>query len=341
MASSLIPGVYPFGTRPDGRDVKRVVLANETIGVAVLTQGAILQDVRLSGVFRSLTIGTDTLPPYLAGMRSCGSLIGPIINRISNGLADIGPYTYEFERNQDGKHTRHSGAAGTQHKLWDIDEVTDTSLTLATNLPDGEGGFPGNRAVAAQFTVLEPGDLELRVTCTTDKDTIINFANHSYWNLDGTETYEGHRLKMAADQMCLADAGAMVTGEVVDVEGGFFDFREGRALQPGSDPLIDVNMCVARGRRPVTDVLTLTGTSGIEMTVASTEPGVQLYDGSGFNNVGAEGHDGRKNGPYCGLAIEPQGWPDAPNHAHFPSVSLNAGQMYQQATRFRFRKPWR
>ncbi|MEM8554232.1 MAG: aldose epimerase family protein [Pseudomonadota bacterium] len=336
MASSLIPGVYPFGTRPDGQAVKRVVLANETLGVAILTQGAIIQDVRMAGVFHSLTIGTDTLEPYLGDMRSCGSLIGPVINRISNGSAHIGRYSYEFERNQDGKHTRHSGTAGTQRKLWEIDAVTDTALNLSLTLPDGEGGFPGNRQISAQFTLREPAELEMRVTSTTDKPTILNFANHSYWNLDGTNTYAGHRLQVAADRRCIADDGAMVTGEVAPVEGTFFDFREAVTLTPGEDPLIDVNMCVSTTRRNLTDVLRLEGTTGVSLQVATTEPGVQLYDGSGFKNAGAEGHDGRANAAYCGIAIEAQGWPDAINHAHFPSILVEPGHIYQQVTRFRF-----
>lgn len=97
------------------------------------------------------------------------------------------------------------GAAGTQNKLWEIAEVSDTSVTLELGLPDGEGGFPGNRAVAARFSLLAGGVLELRVAMTTDRDTIVNFANHSFWNLDGTDTYAGHQLQVAADRRCLAD----------------------------------------------------------------------------------------------------------------------------------------
>lgn len=339
MALPLTPGIYPFGTRPDGQAVERIVIADGTLALAVLTQGAILQDVRLDGVAYSLTIGTDTLPPYLGGMRSCGSLIGPVINRISNASAVIGGKTYRFEANQDGQHTRHAGEAGTQHKLWEIAEHTDTSVTLETTLPDGEGGFPGNRAVAARFAILEGGVFELRVAVTTDAETIVNFANHSYWNLDGTETYTGHRLQIAADRRCVSDATALVTGEIADVTDTFFDFRTAKALTPGADPVIDVNMCVADHRRAPTEVLTLTGTSGVTLTIATTEPGVQIYDAAGFKNDGARGHGGVSNAPFCGLAIEPQGWPDAPNHGNFPSITLGEGRAYEQITRYRFAKP--
>lgn len=123
---------------------------------------------------------------------------------------------------------------------------------------------------------------------------------------------------------------------MVDVDGSFFDFRTARPLSPGQDPLIDTNLCVADQRRSLSEVLTLTGTSGVSMTLSTTEPGVQIYDGERFDNGGVPGHDGQKNLPYCGLAIEAQGWPDAPNHRHFPSIALAAGHAYEQVTQFRF-----
>ncbi|WP_240722799.1 galactose mutarotase [Poseidonocella sp. HB161398] len=339
MMASMIPGLYPFGRRPDGQEVQQVVLSDGTLSVALLTQGAILQDLRLHGVPYGLAVGTDTLEPYLGPMRSCGALIGPVINRISDGRAEIDGEAFEFERNQDGRHTRHSGAAGTQNKLWRIGELEDSAVTLELELPDGEGGFPGNRAVAARFSLTAPGTLEMRVAATTDRATIINFANHAYWNLDGTETYEGHRLQVAADRLCVSGPGSLVTGEVAPVEGSFHDYRAGKVLMPGQDPQIDLNLCVADRRRALTDVLTLTGRSGVEMTVATTEPGVQVYDGANFANGGAPGHDGRANGACCGLAIEPQGWPDACSHPGFPSILLEAGRSVEQVTVWRFSAP--
>ncbi len=336
MPGPLFPCVMPFGTRPDGQAVERAIISDDTLGVAVLTQGAILQDVRLAGVEHSLTVGTDTVEPYLGPLRSCGAIMGPVVNRISNGTAVIDGKTLTFERNQDGQHTRHAGAAGVNRKLWELAEHHDTSVTLEVNLPDGEGGFPGNRAVAARFRLTEPGVLELRIAMTTDADTLVNFANHSYWALDGSGSYAGHRLQVTADRRCLADEGALVTGEVVDVEGSFFDFRKGRMLAPGEDPRIDVNMCLDQARRAPQEVLSLTGRSGVRMRIETSEPGIQLYDGAGLSGDGALGHDGQPIGAFAGLAIEPQGWPDAPNHAHFPSILLRAGYTYEQVTRYRF-----
>lgn len=332
----LIPGKAVFGTLPDGRDVHQIVLSDGTLSVALLSLGCILQDVRLAGVDHSLTLGTEDLDAYTGPMRSCGSLIGPVINRISGGAAELDGARYEFERNQDGQHSRHSGSAGTNRLVWDIAEMDETSVTFETSLRDGTGGFPGNRVVAARFSLTDPGALEMRVAVTTDAPTWVNFANHSYWNLDGTETYAGHRLEVVADRYCVPGPGDLVTGEVLPIDGSPFDFREGRVLSPGEDAKLDLNLCVSDRRRDLAPVLTLTGKSGVSMVIETTEPGVQLYDANGFATGGAVGHDGRDYGAYAGLAIEAQAWPDAPNQRRFPSIVLRPGRAYEQVTRWRF-----
>ena len=338
MVGHLIAGKAVFGSLSDGREVHQIVLSDGTLSVALLSLGCILQDVRLAGVDHSLTLGTDDLAAYAGPMRSCGSLIGPVINRISGGAAELDGTIYSFERNQDGKHTRHSGSAGTNRLVWDVAEMDETSVTFETSLRDGTGGFPGNRVVAARFSLTEPGVLEMRVAVTTDAPTWVNFANHSYWNLDGTETYAGHRLQVAADRYCVPGPGDLVTGEVLPIDGTPYDFRVGRMLSPGEDAKLDLNLCLADRRREPTPVLTLTGESGVSMVIETTEPGLQLYDANGLATGSATGHDGRSYVPYAGLAIEAQAWPDAPNQRRFPSIVLRPGRSYEQVTRWRFSK---
>ena len=335
----MIPGTAAVGTLPDGQTIQQVILSDGTLSVAFLSLGCALQDLRLSGVPHSLTLGTEDATAYAGALRSCGTLIGPVVNRISGGSAKLAGRTYTFDRNQDGELTCHSGAAGTNRRLWDVAESDDTSVTFETSLRDGDGGFPGNRVVAARFALTEPGVLEMRVAVTTDAATWVNFANHSYWNLDGTETYDGHQLEVAADRYCVAGPGDLVTGEVLGVEGSPFDFRTARVLRPGNDPKLDLNLCVADGQRAPEHILTLTGASGVSMSLETSEPGVQIYDANKFATGGATGHDGRSYSPYAGLAIEAQCWPDAPNQPHFPSIVLSAGQSYEQVTRWRFAGP--
>lgn len=180
--------------------------------------------------------------------------------------------------------------------------------------------------------------LELRIAATTDAATWVNFASHGYWNLDGSADLTGHTLQIAADRYLPTDATALVTGEIAPVAGTPFDFRTARPVGPGTEPRLDHNFCLADHRREPTEVLTLTGASGQAMTVSTTEPGVQVFDAAPIDGGGARDFAGRPIGAFSGLAIEPQGWPDAPNRPDFPSVVLRSGFAVEQVTRFRFHR---
>ena len=203
-------------------------------------------------------------------------------------------------------------------------------VRLTLDLPAGEGNFPGNRHVAAVFSVEDGNALRLNVTATTDALTLFNAANHSYWNLDGSENWAGHRLRIAADAYLPTTPDFTPTGEICDVTGTAYDFRQTRAISPG-EPLFDNNFCLSSGPKALRDVLWLTGTSGLVMTIATTEAGIQVYDGRNAIRPGHAAHEG--------LAIEAQNWPDAPNHTGFPSIELKAGATYHQTTEWRFAKP--
>ena len=321
--------VTPFGTTTRGQPVQRISLAQGHLAVALLTWGAVLQSVRLAGVPYDLTLGADSLAPYEDAMLHHGSLIGPVVNRLTNATAPIAGQNHRFEVNFNGAHTLHAGAAGTQRKVWDLHQATATSCTLGLTLPDGEGGFPGLRHVTARFTLSDSATLRLEVTTTTDKATLVNFANHSYWNLDGSGTLAGHKLQIAADHILPTDANFIPTGQISPVAGTEFDFRTAQPLAPGKPPL---DNCYALGQERVLprDVLWLTGASGVKLTVATSEPGVQVYDAR---------NAARPGGPtYEGLAIEAQGWPDAPNKPGFPGIELAAGATVTQITEWRLQR---
>jgi aldose 1-epimerase len=212
-----------------------------------------------------------------------------------------------------------------------VADLGPAHATLTVDLPDGEGGFPGNRRVTAHWRVAAPGTLSLDITTTTDAATIVNITNHSYWNLDGAPRWQGHTLRIAADHVLAVDDDLIPTGTLTPVADADLDFRTARPPVPGQPP-IDTNFCLAGGRRAMTDVLWLTGRSGVAMTLASTEPGVQVYDGLRAQRPGGPG-------PYEALAIEAQGWPDAPNHPGFPSVDLAAGGSVTQSMQWRFSRP--
>lgn len=321
-------GISAFGVTSEGQAVQKITLGSGSLTASLLTWGSVLQSVRLDGVDRDLTLGSDSLADYEGEMRHHGSLIGPVVNRIRGASARLEGRALRFDANQDGRHVLHSGSAGTHLKVWRLAEATDTACTLTLTLPDGEGGFPGNRRVTARWTVERPATLRLEVWATTDAPTFINFANHSYWNLDGTETWAGHRLKVAASDYLPTTAEFVPTGEVATVKSTDMDMRRGKLISPGSPPL-DNCFVLGRTRETLRDVLWLDGLSGVGMTVSTTEPGIQVYDG---RNAIRPGH-----GAYEGIAIEAQNWPDSPTHADFPSIVLSPGETYAQVTEWRFR----
>ena len=320
--------ITTFGTTAQGQEVRQITLHAGDLTASVLTWGAVLQSVRLAGVAHDLTLGSDRLADYEGDMRHHGSIIAPVVNRLTAAQAVIDGQLHQFEPNQDGRICLHSGSAGTHLQVWDLVSATASEAVLALDLPDGQGGFPGNRRIEARFTLVAPAALRLAITATTDAPTIFNATNHSYWNLDGRETWDGHTLQITADHYLPADADFVATGEIRAVTGAH-DFRIPRTLSR-HDPDLDNCYCLGRNRVALRDVMRLQGQSGLAMVVATTEPGVQLYDGRHATRPG--------HGPYEGLAIEAQGWPDAPNQPDFPAIDLAPGTTLTQITEWRFER---
>jgi aldose 1-epimerase len=319
-----------FGTCDDGRGVQAITLAAGALRVRVLTLGAILQSVRHAVVAHDLTLGSDRLADYLGDMRFHGSIVGPVANRISGGVAVIAGTRHQFPTTGHPPVTLHGGAAGTHAKVWTLDHEGDASATLSITLPAGEGGFPGTRRITARFDVATPATLRLTLTATTDAPTLMNLANHSYWNLDGTPDWSGHHLRIMADRVLAHHPDGRVRGSVLPVGGTPHDLRRGHRLRPDAPPL-DHNYCLSDARRALTDAAVLTGRSGVSLTIATTEPGLQVYDGRAARRPG--------RGPCEGLAFEAQFWPDAPANPHFPHIVLHPGDNWQQITEWRITAP--
>ncbi len=322
--------VADFGLTASGRMVQAVELSSDSISATVLTLGAILRDLRLPGIVGSLTLGSGRVADYEGPMCYHGALVGPVANRIGASRALIEGAEMRFDCQSGQANILHSGDAGTHLKIWRIDHIGTGGVTLRCDLPHGEGGFPGDRKIRVRFSLPGQATLRMEVDAETDRPTIFNAANHSYWNLDGTGSWAGHHLRIAADRYLPLTDQVLPTGEVAPVAGTEFDFRTGRIAGPGA-PALDHNFCLSDGRVDLRPVLMLTGGSGVTMTLATTEPGVQIYDGRGALRPGHKGGEG--------VAIEAQGWPDAPSHPHFPSVELRPGETYRQVTEWRFSRP--
>lgn len=318
--------IRDFGRTSDGQPVESITIRAGKLTATFLDRGSILQDLRLGGAGHSLTLGSDRIADYEGALRYHGALVGPVANRLAGAAAEAGGRPCRFEANEAGA-CLHSGAAGIHARRWRREAAGEDTLTLVLDLADGEGGFPGNRRITALWRVAPPAVLMLRLVVTTDADTLVNVANHSYWNLDGRADWSGHRLRIAADHITETDAALIPTGRLLPVAGTGYDLRQGRRLVPGAPPL-DTNFCLSMAPQPLRDVLWLTGQSGVEMVIATNAPGMQVYDGRAPQRPGGAAYDG--------LALEPQFWPDAPHHPGFPSILLKAGETRVQETRWRF-----
>lgn len=324
-----------FGITRDGQSVARITLDNGALRISVLTYGATLQDVRLPGLAHGLTLGSELLADYEDGgaFKFFGAIAGPVANRLAHGRAPLGEGTLALDTTGPGGHCLHGGPAGLHRKVWQVDAAGDARLLLSTLSADGEGGFPGNRRFEAEFTLDGP-TLTLGLRAETDAPTLVNLANHSYWNLSGGTDFHGHLLQVHADAYLPVDNVALVTGEIRPVDGTPFDFRRPRALT--ARDALDNNFCLARARGPLRPAARLSAPGGAALELETTEPGLQVYDARHMAPDGVPGQDGRRHGPRCGLALEAQFWPDAPNHPDFPAIRLDPGQGWEQVTRFRF-----
>lgn len=318
-----------FGTTSRGEDVHRLTIEGGGLSVAFLTLGARIQSLTPSDVGYDLTLGSDKASDYEDEMGYHGALVGPVANRIAGARAEVDGREYRFDANEEGRTTLHGGEPGLHGRAWEVVAQEAASVTFAIDLKDGEGGFPGNRRIEAQYTAEGDGTLRLVVTGTTDAPTLMNIASHAYWNMDGTERWGGHTLRISADRCTPVDDANIPTGEVRRVESSPMDFLEARRPAPAYPPL-DHNFCLSDAKVPLREVAWLTGASGTELVIATDQPGLQVFDG----RFPAAHHP-----PYKAFALEPQHWPDAPHHDTFPSIRLDPGETYRQETTWTFRRP--
>ena len=297
--------------------------------------GAVLHDLRLDGHDAPLVLGLDDLDHYPEHSNYMGATAGRCANRIGEARFAIDGTAHRLDVNFQGRHHLHGGSGGTGKRVWEMAEAGPDRIRFALDLADGEMGYPGAMRVEAAYSCAPGAALRVVYRATCDAPTLCNFAHHSYWRLDDTGDVSRHVLRVAADRYCPVDEGLIPTG-VAPVEGTAFDFRAGRRL-PG-DGQLDHNLCLSDARGPLRDVAWMrSDASGVEMVLATTEPGLQVYDGAKLDTQ-VPGLGGRVYRAHAGVALEPQVWPDAPNHAGFPSAVLRPGETYEQTTEYRFSK---
>ena len=324
-----------FGQTPDGAPVQRVTLSNGQLQLKLITWGASIQDLRLEGVDHPLVLGSDSFAPYLGSMRYFGAIVGRVANRIGGASTTLEGRELSLDANENGITTLHGGAEGAGCQNWVLAGYDDISARFTLLMPDGHMGFPGNLQVMAEYR-LNGMAIEVEITASSDATTLCNFAQHTYWMLDGQPDMSAHKLQINADSYLPVDEAQIPLGAPVAVAGTGFDFRKPHPVM-GRDQ-IDHNFCLNTGDAPMHEACRLS-VDGLELVVETNEPGLQIYDAAGHDTGPDIGLTGVPYGAYSGLAIEPQRWPDAPNKPDYPSVVLGAGETYRQISRFSFTRP--
>ncbi|MGY5013497.1 aldose epimerase family protein [Streptomyces sp. 900105755] len=338
-----------FGTLADGTKVHRWSLANGGTRLKVLSYGGIIQSLEIPdrhGRYANVSLGYDNLAAYVAGTTFFGATIGRYGNRIAKGRFTLDGTTYQLSVN-DGVNSLHGGAKGFNTKVWDIEGFTsgsDVGLHLHYTSVDGEMGYPGTLRTKVTFTLNRHGDWTIDYEATTDRPTVVNLTNHTYWNLagEGNGTIEDHELTIAAGRYTPTDSGLIPTGELATVSGTPFDFRKGkpvgRDIRAGHPQQVqakgfDHNWVLDKGvtAKPEHIATLRDPRSGRTLKIATDQPGLQFYSGN-FLDGTLTGTSGRTYRQGDGLCLETQHFPDSPNHASFPSTVLRPGQVYRTRT---------
>lgn len=324
-----------FGKTADA-EVYSYTLSNDRgHRVSVITYGGAITSLWTPdrhGAFGDIVLGFETLEQYTSNPRYFGALIGRHGNRIAQGRFTLDGVEYQLPQNNGANHL-HGGFRGFDKRVWTATEDGDV-LRLSYLSKDGEEGYPGNVEAAVDFSLAD-NELRLEYRAVTGKDTIVNLTNHSYFNLKGDGTILDHELTLNADAFTPVGNDLIPTGEIKSVSGTPMDFRNGRTI--GSEissisgydhnfVLNDGDGSAARLYEPVT---------GRVLEIFTTQPGIQFYSGN-FLDGSFTGKNGVKYVKYAGLCLEPQHFPDAPNHTNFPSTVLRAGEEYRQTTVYRF-----
>ena len=331
---------------PDGVDVFLYTLTNERgLEASIITYGGAITSLKTpdrNGNLGDIVLGYETLPEYTSNPRYFGALIGRHANRIADGKFSLNGSNYQLPQNNGVNHL-HGGFNGFDKRVWDAREGGEV-LHLSYFSKDGEENYPGNLSAEVDYRLLDD-ELRIDYRATTDRDTLCNLTNHSYFNLLGEGTILDHQLTLNADSFTAVSKDLIPTGEIRSVEGTPMDFRNGKAIgaeitepydQLGFTGGYDHNFVVNDYDGSLRSAGRLYESStGRVLEVLTTQPGMQFYSGN-FLDGSLVGRNGVVYVKYAGLCLEPQHFPDAPNHSSFPSTVLRPGEEYKQTTVFRF-----
>ncbi len=347
----LIPAEN-FDTTVDGQQVSLYTLSNANVIAQITNFGARVVSLWIpdrDGNMDDIELGFDNIQAYLDdyGDRFLGATIGPFANRIGDGRFSLDGKDYELPQNDNGQ-TLHGGLKGLDFVVWDVEECNDTTIVLSYVHPDGQDGFPGNLHITQTYTLTSYGALEVTHTAETDAPTVCNLSFHPFFNLkgEGKGTILDNVVVINADATTPVDEFLIPTGEIADVTGTPFDFREphtiGERIEEDNDQLhkgpgYDHNWIL--NRRTPADVEFAASVyepkSGRLMEIFTDQPGLQFYSGNFFDGTVIGKHGLPFNRREC-FALETQKFPDSPNKDNFPTTVLRPGETYTHTAIYKF-----
>lgn len=330
-----------FGTLSNGTQVYSYTISNSNgMEVTVINYGAAITSLRMptdEGFKTDIVLGFNDVTGYIDSFNLpsppyFGSVIGRYAGRINNAAFNLKGRPYTLNANH-GAHTLHGGTIGFGRGFWKLKEIQggeDPFITMAYTSAHGEEHFPGEVAVEVTYTLTNDNRLLVQYEAESDRDTVINLTQHTYFNLDGhSQSISGQRLFINSDKVLETMPDGIPTGNILKVANCPYDFRQARNV-PAK---IDTSFVLQDNGEPAASLYS--PVTGIKMTVHTNQPSVHIYVGGNCFGL-LKGKQGAAYHPQSGICFEAQNYPDAPNHSHFPSAVLSRGQVYRQHTSFKF-----
>jgi aldose 1-epimerase len=343
-----------FGAMPDGASVERIVLRGANgFEAAIIPYGASVQSLKVpdrTGRIDDIVLGHDAFDGYLARRQYFGATVGRFANRIAGARFAIDGTQVTLDAN-NGSNALHGGLEGFDRKLWRIESVVEQpepAVVLAYVSADGECGYPGRLDIRVIYRLTGPMELSMTFEATTDRPTVVNMTNHTFFNLNGALSGQNvldHHLMIPADHFLAVDATAIpLRGPPASVEGTPFDFRQptaiGARIRDNHEQVrlgrgYDHNYCLPAGDGVRLSARLEAPQTGRVFELLTDQPGLQFYSGN-FLDGSTSGRGGRLYRQSDALCLEPHTWPDAPNRPDFPSARLDPGQVYRRTIVYRF-----
>jgi aldose 1-epimerase len=343
--------VFKHGSLQGGEDIRAFQLAlSDGSSVTVSEYGCTLLSIRMPDAYEIIgetILGFPSLDGYLSDTNYIGSTVGRFANRIARGRFKLDGKEVRLSANED-EHHLHGGLRGFNRHVWRgqvVDQNGEPTLQFERTSPDGEEGYPGDLQCHITFALSDPHDLNVDITCQTNQSTIVNMTLHPYFNLDGqNQSTLDHRLQIGGNHFLPVDPGMIPTGEQSHVEGTPFDFRNFRTLGKqiaadhpqlqfagGYDHTWSIDDADGSLREAA---MVQAAESGRWLRVYTNAPGIHLYTGNHLYDGASD--QSNRHPIHSGFCLEPQVWPDAPNHPDFPSAILRPDSVYRHHIRYRF-----